>query len=285
LHLAHLNHGLRGDAAARDAHFVRQVAQQHNWSLTIEERPIGTLARSRGLSVEECGRRERYAFFRRVLQQEAAQVVATAHHADDNAETILHRVCRGTGLRGLAGIPPVRGLGAGHASRVIRPLLGLRRADLAAYLHHRGRTCCIDASNDDLQPLRNRIRHELIPLLKSKYNPGIVPALLRLGRQSRWFKEHADTCVEQSLRSVASEINPRCVILTIPALLREPRIFQTDVIRRCMGLLGSGEKKLGFVHLTAVLELARRGIPGKQLQLPGGVRVTCAQDQLRLERP
>jgi hypothetical protein len=68
-------------------------------------------------------------------------------------------------------------------------------------------------------------------------------------------------------------------------LLREPRIFQTDVIRRCMGLLGSGEKKLGFVHLTAVLELARRGIPGKQLQLPGGVRVTCAQDQLRLERP
>ncbi len=138
---------LRGTDSDSDARFVADFARRHGWEATIETRAVQELADRSALGVEEAARNERYAFFERVLAQTGAKVVATAHHADDNVETVLHRLIRGTGVRGLTGIPAVRPLRPGTSYRLIRPLLNVRRAEILAYLKENKVAFCHDHTN------------------------------------------------------------------------------------------------------------------------------------------
>jgi tRNA(Ile)-lysidine synthase len=173
----HFNHRLRAEAD-EDERFVGELCESLKISCKFgraEEKQIET---SPGEGIEETARRLRYEFFSRMAGRLGARFVATAHTADDQAETILHRIVRGTGVAGLSGIARTRQLG--HAV-LIRPMLEFRRAEIEGYLADLGQPYRRDASNFDCRFTRNRIRHELLPLLTKEYNPQAVEAILRLG--------------------------------------------------------------------------------------------------------
>ncbi len=182
--VAHLNHRLRGTESDGDALFVQELAGRLGLACHVQE--VDAAAAAAGANLEATARRLRYAFFRKVAAEEGAHWIATGHTADDQAETVLHRLIRGTGLQGLRGIPSVRGLeGVGTASSLvlIRPLLNVTRAEVEEYLSSVGQSYRNDSSNVDPRFTRNRIRHELLPQLKA-FNPDIVSSLGQLAAQA-----------------------------------------------------------------------------------------------------
>lgn len=167
---AHLDHGQR-PTAGRDVAFVRQLCRELDVPLTVERADVPALARQRGVGLEEAGRMARYDFFRRTADSLGAQRIATAHHAADQAETVLLNLVRGTGMQGLAGIPPVRG-------RIVRPLLETSRDDIETYLKTHGLSHVEDETNRDTSLGRNRLRREVMPGLLSLH-PGAAASICR----------------------------------------------------------------------------------------------------------
>src|SRR5438132_8777665 len=182
--VAQLNHQLRGPESDADEAFVRALPEslQPGMELRCERIDVAAQARTEGANVEAVARRVRYDWLARVAKECQARWVATGHTADDQAETVLHRLLRGTGLKGLRGIATRRSL----AERVelIRPLLGVTRAAVMEYLREMGQAYRTDSSNADRGYTRNRIRHELLPLLAQQYNPAIAAVLCRLAEQA-----------------------------------------------------------------------------------------------------
>ena len=194
LTVAHLNHGIRGKSAAADAAFVRKLARTLGLPCVCGRANVPRLARKSRLSVEMAARQARYAFLSEVARTVEADVLATAHTADDQAETILLKLARGAGPRGLAGIPRE---GRVNGLRVIRPLLDIPRKDIVRYLRSRRQSWREDESNDSLAHLRNRIRHKVLPLLESELNPEIRPALIRTAEILR----EEDRCLDGMARA------------------------------------------------------------------------------------
>jgi tRNA(Ile)-lysidine synthase len=185
--LAHLNHQLRGSDSDADEAFVaalhaRLAAGGASLTLRCERIDVAARARDEGGNLEDVARRVRYGWLAEVARAAGASWVATGHTADDQAETVLHRLLRGTGLKGLGGIPARRELAPGI--EVVRPLLRVPRAEVLAYLEAEGQEFRRDASNADPRLTRNRIRHELLPHLARHYNPAIVSVLCRLAEQA-----------------------------------------------------------------------------------------------------
>jgi tRNA(Ile)-lysidine synthase len=194
-HVCHLNHEWRGAASDADAEFVRQLAGQYGLPATIESRAVG--------AGEEEARQARFAFFESVAARTGIRTLALGHTADDQVETFLMRLIRGAGMDGLAGIWPERQIGA---LRVVRPLLGVSRQDVLEYLRSRNLAWRDDASNTDRQFLRNRIRHELLPLLERDYNPGIRDVLRRTAEILRAEAEQLPEAGERrSIRQLSFE--------------------------------------------------------------------------------
>jgi len=182
LHIAHLDHQLRGADSAADAQYVSDLAQRLGIPATVEQRDVKAFKTQQRVSLEEAAREVRYAFLAQVAGSIGASRVAIGHTADDHIETILMHLIRGTGTRGLRGLEPsTRWPSPPSRLTVIRPLLEVTRQETADYCHNHRLAPRLDASNLSLSPLRNRIRHQLLPLLQS-YNPRIAEALLRTAR-------------------------------------------------------------------------------------------------------
>jgi tRNA(Ile)-lysidine synthase len=178
--LAHVNHQLRGNESDADEQFVRELVQP---GVSVRTTRIATAAMAeneRG-NLESIARRERYRFFEQVAREDGAVWVATGHTADDQAETVLFRLLRGSGVLGLSAMSECRPLGE---TRLIRPLLHARRQCVLDYLHLKQIAYRIDSSNQELHFSRNRLRHELLPLLRAHYNAGINDVLCRLAEQA-----------------------------------------------------------------------------------------------------
>lgn len=233
--LAHLNHQLRGRDSDEDEEFVVALHAQ----LTAEGRPnlmlcrtrrdVAAQARAEGANLEALARRERYRWLAEVARTHGMKYIATGHTANDQAETVLHRLLRGTGLRGLRGIAARRELEPGL--EVVRPLLAATRADILAYLKEPGQPYREDATNFDLRYTRNRIRHELLPLLAQQYNPAIARVLASLAEQA----EEAYRIEEAAALALLSEAElPRAGKLLIfdrRRLLTAPRHRVREMFR------------------------------------------------------
>lgn len=282
LFAAHLNHGLRGNASDADEQFVRTASEQLGIECLIERRDVARIASDQGMGIEEAGRKERFAFFERICIARGARTVAVAHHADDQAETILHRILRGTGLRGLAGMSAVRPLSPGSDIRLIRPLLTITRDELRQYLSERQIPFREDESNFDTSLMRNRIRHVVLPMLEEQVNPQVQAAILRLGEQARWFEDYFQENVARTLESLLVSRTNVEVILNAPALARKSRLLQAAVVREAYAALGAGEADLAFGHLVAVVDLLDDPASGKKIELPGGVTAEKRYEQLIL---
>ena len=237
LEVAHFDHQTRDGESGADAAFVRELAGGLGLPFHLESRPVAAEARQATLSFEEYARNARYDFLIRTATDRGCAAIATGHHADDQAETILMRIIRGTTPRGLAGIPPVRTItdrmnrtigdrtirdGTKGNVRIVRPLLDFTRAGILAYLEERGKgeekkggkgekgkrgkgednqklSYRIDRSNEDRRYLRNRVRHDLLPYLAREYNANVREALLRLGETQRAENEYLNALAESSL--------------------------------------------------------------------------------------
>ena len=285
LHVAHLNHQLRGTEAEKDAGFVQAAADSLSLPCTVASRDIAQLSEDESIGIEEIARRERYAFFERVCLTTGSRVVAVGHHADDNAETILYRILRGTGLRGLVGIPRKRPLSHGSDVRVVRPLLGYTREELRNYLADAGVAFREDRTNQSSDSTRNRIRNVLLPQLEAEVNPQVRDALLRLGEQAQWVDEYLGETVHRTFASLIISRTDQVLTLNADALARKSRIVQTELIRLAYRSFGLGEQDLGFTHLSRALDLIADPASGKQLQLPAGMIIEKRYHQLCFSLP
>jgi len=280
--VAHFNHALRDEAAGDEA-FVRQLAVGLGLECVVgrAERPPGDARPVSG--IEEAARRARYDFLRAAATDLGARYVATAHTADDQAETVLHRIVRGTGIAGLAGMRRARPLSEGVT--LIRPLLSVRRAELTAYLRDLGQSFREDATNSERRFTRNRLRHELLPHLAGQYNANVVDALLQLAQLAGEAQDLIDTLVADLLRRAVRFQTDR-VVLDRPSLVGEPRYLVRELLVAAWRRQGWPEQAMGFAEWNgladALLAPETKSTPPRML--PGGIRVECQPAAVALER-
>jgi tRNA(Ile)-lysidine synthase len=211
--VAHFDHRLR-PSSADDARFVADLARRLELPFELGEADVAALAQEQGDGLEAAARKARYAFLEQAADRHRANFVATGHTADDQAETVLHRILRGTGVAGLRGIHEIRSLFGRQDIYLVRPLLQVRHDEAIAYLRAIGQPFCEDPTNDDRRFTRNRIRHELIPLLEKEYNRNIVEALLRLGETASGAQSAIEELVEDLVdEAVAFEDDAEEVIV------------------------------------------------------------------------
>jgi len=283
IHVAHLNHQLRGIEADKDARFVHEMADGLALDYTVGTADVRGRASQDGVSIEQAARRCRFEFLERVCLKWGAKVVVLAHHADDNAETILHRIVRGTGLRGLGGIRASRPIRPGSDIRIVRPMLSFRRSEIEQYIRDRGLSFRHDATNDADSYTRNRIRKDILPLLRDSINPQVAESLVRLGEQARDVDEYLTETAARMLETMVLERDDRQIVLLTASLARKPRLIRTQLIREAILLLGVGEAEIGYSHLNAVAALAEETDGSKAMDLPGGLRVLRKYDRLALQ--
>ncbi len=268
LHAAHFDHGLRPDAAD-DAQCVGEMSRSLGLSYHHGTGGARAYAEQRNLSIEDAARRLRYEFLFGVARDVGAQVVATGHTLDDQAETVLMRVLRGSGLRGLAGIPPVRTQGD---VRLIRPLLDASRSEIEAYLTRRRLVWREDSTNLDLAILRNRIRMVLLPMIEG-YNPDARRTLARLAGLMRdeaaAFDALAAPLIDGVLTGGSGGVQvAREPFLQLPLALQRRAIL--EAVRRVRG----NAESVAFVHLSRARRLVAEGRAGAVAEFPDGIRVT-----------
>ncbi|HIQ20635.1 MAG TPA: tRNA lysidine(34) synthetase TilS [Planctomycetes bacterium] len=282
LAVAHCNHQLRGAEADEDERFVVALCESLGLPCHVgRSRPVR--AGSDGL--EGSLRKARYGFLQSQANRLGARYVATAHTADDQAETVLHRILRGTSIAGLAGIPRTRPLGP--ACTLIRPLLGFRRSELVAYLHQSGQPYRSDSSNVDQRFTRNRIRHDLLPRLARQFNPNVLDALLRLSGLAAEAQQLIDAQVEQL---ADGRIHPEPgggVQIDARGLEDLPRLLLRQLLvvvwRRC----GWPMQSMGFDHWESLAEMLfaagrGQGQEKKKRVFPAAITAEMAPGVLRL---
>lgn len=280
LHAAHLHHGLRGAEADADATFVCTLADELGLPFHTERADIRAQVERDGGSTEEVARNRRYDFLERVALKTGSELVAVAHHADDNAETVLHRICRGTGLRGLTGIHDVRSIQPDSHVRLVRPFLSQRRATIEELCAARGLRIRTDSTNRAPEFTRGRIRHAIMPLLTEQLNPNVAEALLRLAEHARWLGTYLEDAAARTFESLLISQHEQHIVLNTRALLSKQHIIQAEVVRRAISLVLAREQDLSFGHVEAILRLAEDPGSGKEIHVAGPVVVRKQYDRL-----
>lgn len=284
--LAHVNHQLRGAESDNDEAFVRHlhahlVAQgTPDLRLHCQRIDVNAAAQAECANQEAVARRLRYHALATVAKEKEICLVATAHTANDQAETVLHRLLRGTGWRGLRGIARRRPLD--DEIEVIRPLLNVGRADILTYLEGERQSFRMDASNDDLRRTRNRIRHRLLPLLASEYNPAIVSILGRLAEQaegrSRAIQDEAEAlrCRAELPRAGTLLIFDRAILASAP------RPLVREMVRQVWMQEGWPVGDMTFAHWDRLAGVVRGELSAADL--PADIRADCRARVVRLGR-
>ncbi|MBM3265737.1 MAG: tRNA lysidine(34) synthetase TilS [candidate division Zixibacteria bacterium] len=278
LTVAHLNHGLRGAEADEDAAFVQQLADSLHLSCVVEQADVATYCRARGLSTETGAREIRYAFLERMAQKHDARKIATGHTADDQAETVLMRLLRGSGPGGLAGIRPAL------EGRIIRPLLYATREQVMAYLAARRLTARQDATNDDPDMLRNRVRGHLMPVLRSRYNPEIRSALCHLAEIVRAESEYMDKQTETIFKKAVHASGP--LIWRIDPVVWSGMALplQRRLLRHLATEAGANAEQFPFDSIEEARRLIDVGQPGHLRSLPGGLTMERRRETVVVRR-
>lgn len=280
--VAHFHHGIRGPEADADQKFVADLAMQFELVLHSGSGDVPVYARERSLSIETAARELRHSWFAQLLAEEKVDKIATAHTLDDQAETVLMRVLRGSGGIGLAGIAPWHG-----EKHLIRPLLQTSRREVEEYLRNLNQPWQEDSSNLNPAHTRNRVRHELLPRLAQDFNPAISQNLADLAEIARVEAEYWEHEVDAILARVLRRGKPSrsgrstsgedaaILALDIQAMKSLPLALQRQVLRRLAGQINLG---LEFKHIQELTDLIGGQKAAKQVALPGGV---CANRTFR----
>lgn len=276
----HVHHGLRGAEADRDANFVRNICYKYNIPCRVVEVNVKDFAEKHKLSIEEAARYLRY----QALETEAQRwemeedthkpvKIAVAHNKQDNAETILMQLARGSGLKGVAGMSPIRG-------RIIRPLLDVSREDIEAYLIKEEESWINDSTNDESDYTRNRIRHDILPLFISEVNAGTVDNITRAGKligdADRYLAAVAEGILKSIVRPAGSGYE-----LPVNDFTKQDPIIRNYMIRLLVGMVNRTMKNITSQHIEDIAELAYRET-GKHIDLPYRLMAERVYDYLRI---
>ncbi len=266
--LAHVNHLLRGEESERDEAAVREFAGRYGLRFAVFREDVAALAKRRGQGLEECGRQVRYEFFQSLAKGEGDRIL-TAHHSDDNAETVLLHLCRGTSLPGLLGIPQQRG-------KVLRPFLQVTRQEILDYCQAMGLPYVTDSTNLSHDYARNRLRWEVLPVLE-EVNPGFLTAIARMTQN---LSQDQD-CLAAQAAALLGEARIPLGLDAVRLRQAHPALTSRALLLYWRERTGEGaslEKK----HMDALLSCLERG---GETDLPGGMRGCCSQGVFSLEEP
>ena len=285
LHVAHLNHGLRGPETEEDAKYVREVADRLSLPVTVEVADVVAFRRERRLSWEAAAREVRYAFLSRTAERVGAAAVALGHTADDQAETVLLHLLRGSGLQGLRGMLPHTVRRSRDGTRrvaLLRPLLRVTREETEAYCQALGLTPRFDSSNLEDRYTRNRIRHRLLPSL-AQYNPSIREALVRLARTATRDLDFIDRELQQAWPALVTP-EPWGLRVRRDGFLALHPSLQAHLLRRAWEELAGESADLTSTQVEAMMDLVREEGGERSLSLGRGVRFHTGHEELTVGR-
>lgn len=287
----HVEHGLRGAASLEDAAFVEQSCRQWKIPCIVRQVDMKGEARRTGESLEEAGRRLRYRAFEICCRELGANKIAVAHNQNDQAETVLLNLTRGSGLRGLGGMLPVgerklsSGEAPGEAVTVIRPLLFASRKEIEAWMEKRQLVWRTDETNLETEYTRNRIRLEILPKLEREINRESIRHMALAAQRLQKAEAYLWAQAERRYKECAREENGARVLISLPLFLAEEELMQEYLLRLAVErlLAGRGLKDYGEVHFEAMKRLAK--LPcGKRMEFPGGVIGLRQREELCLEK-
>jgi len=268
LHIAHMDHMLRSDSG-KDAAFVKKLGDKLSIPVTIK--PVNLKSLHIKGSLEELAREARQGFLIKLAREIKADKIALGHNLDDQAETVLMRILRGTGLSGLAGISARRNI---RGTIFIRPLLETRRREIESFLKRKKIKARIDPTNIEDIFTRNRIRHGLLPLLSRKYNKNITEVLANLAESVSYDYEYLDQLARRSLKGSKLRLNIKQALKLHPALLRLK-------IRQCIACLQGDTRRITFQHIREIEDLLVSRPEGSVVDLPKGISVQKTRNFLR----
>ncbi|MDW2800303.1 tRNA lysidine(34) synthetase TilS [Clostridium boliviensis] len=268
LKAVHVHHGLRGEEADRDSNYARELSEKLGVPFSCVYVDAAGYAKDHGMSVEEAGRHLRYEIFEQERKQLNGTKIAVAHHGDDQAETILYNLFRGTGLKGLGGMRPKRG-------NIVRPLLCVGREEILAYLSEKGISYCEDSTNNGIEYARNRIRKVILPQVKEQLNARAGENILHAGIMAAQADAYLEKQAENLLKNHGERKKDKtgsvvqCAIET-DLLLNEDDIIKNYVIRRMIRIVNQSMKDITMIHVESASALLF-GPAGRQIDLPGGL--------------
>jgi tRNA(Ile)-lysidine synthase len=278
----HVNHHLRGSESDEDAAWCQRLCESLAIPLEVLNGNVAARAEAEGDGLEAAARNERYRLMTLAAEARGARYLFTAHTADDQVETVLFRLLRGTGLRGLAGMSRRRPLSPALA--LARPLLDCTRVEIIDYLKGLNQDFRTDSSNSSLDFARNRIRQKLLPLLRNEYSAQVDETFLRLADQARELDEFVTTKARQLLTSTAERILPGEFVIHTTGIADQPTILIAEALRLAWREAGLAEQDMSHAWWTQLAELATSSTKNHVLNLPGNVRGEIRDDLLVVRR-
>jgi tRNA(Ile)-lysidine synthase len=274
---AHLEHGIRGEESIEDMRFVERLCQDMSVPLSTERVKVPEAARAAKQSVEATARRLRYDFFDEVLKETKSSKIATGHNANDQAETLLLNLLRGTGMAGLTGVWPA------VENTIVRPLIEATRSDIETYLKERGIAFRVDSSNQDDRYDRNRVRQVLVPLLESEFNPRIIDSLARtagiFSTMDDYLREEAGRVIETCSRTGDGRTT-----IDLGPFGEAPKALQLFTLYLLLRSLEGDDQVVSFDTLSAILNVAMRSKSGSRVDIGSGLVALKEFDKLVIGR-
>ena len=269
LSVAHVNHMIRGKDAERDRDFCRDLAKKYGIPFYLLEADVPMLAKENGTGLEEEARNVRYEFFDKVMRENGIPLLATAHNATDNAETVIFNLARGSGIKGLCGIPAVRDFSIG---KIVRPLLSEEKSAILEYCHKNGYDFVSDTTNDDVSYSRNRIRNNILPELLA-INQNAIKNISRGANILLSTEEYLESEVDEFLKDHGGKIK-----------ITELNALDKALAGRVISRFLSDEFSPAEVHVLDVLSLAKNAVPHSRISLPMGFSAVIEDGYLYLEK-
>lgn len=273
--VVHVNHGIRGEAADRDEAFVRNLCEIHGVPLEVSSVDLVSIAKKRKQSLEEAGRMVRRERFEEARRKYAGTKIALAHHQNDNAETLLMNLARGTGLKGMGGIRPVNGM-------YIRPLLCMERTEIEAFLEERHQEFCTDETNAGIEYTRNKLRHLVVPVLETQVNSQAVRHMNETMEQMWELQDYIEEQTSIAYGRCVSEGENGTCLIKKESWSVCPEILKKRIVRRCLEEVSGQLRDWGQKHVRAVSELFEKQT-GRRLDLPYSVQAVRSYEGVRLQ--
>lgn len=272
LYVIHVHHGIRREEADRDAAFVQQLAEQLELPFSLEKKDIPSLAKEWGKTEEETGRLVRYEVFEDYVKRLGGGCIAVAHHRDDQAETVLFQMFRGSGARGMAGMAPKR-------DNIIRPLLFASRQEIISFLEENGIPYCVDSTNESGEYARNVVRNEILPLAEKKINRKSAAHIAAAAEKVASWRSYVEKMGQEAWNRVCKSDGT----LDIPRFQLEEPVMQDEILRQVVECRIPGAKDVGEVHYEMLKDLLQSGT-GRRVQLPGGIVAQREYNELKFYR-
>ena len=281
IHIAHINHQLRGSDSLKDENYVKRLAKELNLPITVESVDVKTYAKENKLSIETAARSLRLEALCRIADKENYRFIATAHHKNDNAETVIHRMLRGTGFKGLAGIRPKTII---NGKTFIRPLLCLGRVELEDYLKNQRINWQSDHTNLDCRFTRNRIRHKILPYLE-KETPNSAELVFSLSQHCGILAANIERFAKAAAKSCILSGENSQVTFDLNKFLSQPQPIQVELIQIALARLNSGLQKYTSEHYKKIIDFAKSSSPGKTLNVPEKIKIKKIYDKFFVISP